>query len=283
MMPPSQPPTLPLGKTSQIPQRYDPSLLYPIPRSAGRAKFLGESAVLFSGCDRWDCFEVSWLTSGGLPQCAFAKIQYPAHSPNMVESKSLKLYLMGFNHERYGSPNALAEKIVTDLSQILGSSEVICELVPFEKIASPTPYHTLGACIDTDATSPPTKGLRCLSKLGQGSGPALVQEQLYSHVLRSLCPVTHQPDWATVVVRYRGPQLDRNALFHYLATYRNHPGFHEDCCERIFTDILTACGPTELAVGCYFARRGGIAISPVRYRSSPEFCQALFAIRLDRQ
>ncbi|MEO1403187.1 MAG: NADPH-dependent 7-cyano-7-deazaguanine reductase QueF [Cyanobacteria bacterium J06635_1] len=272
-------PTIPLGKVSQIPQQYDPSLLYPVPRSAGRAKFLGELALPFSGCDRWDCFEVSWLTPSGVPQCAFAKIQYPAHSPNIVESKSLKLYLMGFNQAQYDSPLALSKMIAADLVPVLGTSEIACEIVPFEQMTPPMPYHTLGKCIDTgietgiDASS--AARLHCTS--------AHVQEQLYSHALRSLCPVTSQPDWATVVVRYRGPKLEPSSLFHYLVTYRDHQGFHEECCERIFTDILTACAPTELAVGCYFARRGGIAISPIRYRSSPEFCQPLFDIRLDRQ
>ncbi|MEM9165058.1 MAG: NADPH-dependent 7-cyano-7-deazaguanine reductase QueF [Cyanobacteria bacterium P01_F01_bin.4] len=274
------PSAIPLGKVSQIPQQYDSSLLYPVPRAVGRAKFLDEATMPFSGCDRWDCFEVSWLTPSGIPQCAFAKIQYSAHSPNIVESKSLKLYLMGFNQAHHDSPVALSKIMVADLVEVLGTPEVSCEIVPFEQMARPTPYHTLGACIDTsgletriDAPSPAR--LYCTTEP--------VQEQLYSHVLRSLCPVTRQPDWATVVVRYRGPKLDRSSLFHYLVTYRDHQGFHEECCERIFTDLLTACAPTELAVGCYFARRGGIAISPIRYRSSPEFCQPLFDIRLDRQ
>ncbi|MEM9904401.1 MAG: hypothetical protein AAF921_05180, partial [Cyanobacteria bacterium P01_D01_bin.44] len=141
-------PAIPLGKVSQIPQHYDPSLLYPVPRSVGRAKFLGEAAVPFWGCDRWDCFEVSWLTPNGIPQCAFAKIQYPAHSPNIVESKSLKLYLMGFNQAPYDSPAALSKIIVADLTQVLDTAEITCEIVPFEQMVRPTPGHTLGEYID---------------------------------------------------------------------------------------------------------------------------------------
>ncbi|MEM9909132.1 MAG: NADPH-dependent 7-cyano-7-deazaguanine reductase QueF, partial [Cyanobacteria bacterium P01_D01_bin.44] len=167
--------------------------------------------------------------------------------------------------------------------QVLDTAEITCEIVPFEQMVRPTPGHTLGEYIDPGiyAETNPNVDVPAAAHLHCTSEP--VQEQLYSHVLRSLCPVTSQPDWATVVVRYRGPKLDRSSLFHYLVTYRNHQGFHEECCERIFTDILSACAPTELAVGCYFARRGGIAISPIRYRASPEFCQDLFDIRLDRQ
>lgn len=278
-------PTLPLGKISPVPQQYDPSLLYPVPRSVGREHFLNGRKVSFLGCDRWDCFEISWLNPSGVPQSAFAKIQYPADSPNIVESKSLKLYLTGFHETRYASSVALSKIVTADLSQVLETAEVSCEILPFSKMLRPTPYDQLGECIDTavEGEMGPWSITEPASLLRLAEAQSLVEEQLYSQVLRSLCPVTSQPDWATVVVRYCGHQLDRAALFRYLASYRNHQGFHEACCEQILIDILRACAPDELAVGCYFARRGGISITPIRYSGAADFCSALLSVRLDRQ
>lgn len=278
---------LPLGKVSPVPQQYDPSLLYPVPRAVGRESFLSPSlngkVVPFVGCDRWDCFEVSWLNANGIPYSAFANIQYPANSPNIVESKSLKLYLTGFHETRYPSSTALAKIVVADLSKVLETDEVSCEISPFSQMALPTSYEQLGECIDTavEGEIGPLTVADPASLLK--STTTQVEEQLYSQILRSLCPVTSQPDWGTVVVRYCGNQIDRAALFRYVAAYRNHQGFHEACCEQIFTDILRMCAPDELAVGCYFARRGGISITPIRYSGSVSFCSALLSIRLDRQ
>lgn len=280
-------PKLPLGKVSSVPDHYDPGLLYPVPRQVGRAAFLPEGDVPFQGRDRWDCFEVSWLNAQGVPQSTYASIQYTAHSPNIVESKSLKLYLTGFHNTRYDSPQALASIITTDLAQALQTSDIHCQIFSFEQMAAPTGYNSLGQCLDgldiqdldfsTVAAANAQQFLRC-NKIAPP-----VEEQLYSHGLRSLCPVTSQPDWATVVIRYRGCPIEPASLFRYLAAYRNHQGFHEACCEQMFVDILAACEPTELAIGCYFARRGGIAITPIRYLSDRTFSEDLFTIRLDRQ
>ena len=279
-------PALPLGKVSAVPDSYSPDLLYPVPRAVGRSQFLSGSSVPFQGSDRWDCFEVSWLSDRGIPQTAYANIQYSASSPNIVESKSLKLYLTGFHNTRCVSSQALAEQITTDLAAALDAADVSCDIIPFAQMPEPTPYQNLGQCLDTleltgegldfDANQPVS-----LLQCNEAAAPATAQ--VYSHNLRSLCPVTGQPDWATVVVRYRGRLIEPASLFRYLMAYRNHQGFHEACCEQMFVDILSACAPDELAVGCYFARRGGIAITPVRYLSDRSFCEDMFTLRLDRQ
>lgn len=275
----------PLGQFSLIPAAYDPTQLYPIRRSDNRRQLEIAAALPFAGIDRWDCFEVSWLAANGAPQNAFATIQYPADSEFMVESKSLKLYLMGFHQARYASAAALSETLVTDLVSLLGTDQVRCHLTSLEQMAAPTALASLGDCID--AAIPPAHLLNLAAAptaaLLQADPANPIAEQLYSNQFRSLCPVTGQPDWATVVVRYHGPRLDRAALLGYLSAYRQHPGYHEDCCERIFLDILTACQPSALVVGCFFARRGGIAISPIRWLPSMAPPQAMLNTRLARQ
>ncbi|MEO1394443.1 MAG: NADPH-dependent 7-cyano-7-deazaguanine reductase QueF [Cyanobacteria bacterium J06634_5] len=283
-------PALPLGKVSPVPLTYDPGLLYPVPRAVGRSHFLAGENVPFLGCDRWDCFEVSWLTLSGIPKSAFAQIQYPADSPNIVESKSLKLYLTGFHTQHYDTADTLSQIIASDLQTVLETTAVSCQILPFQRLAVPTPYEALGICIDDAVTGDtltlttaqeeqPYTLLQTVAPVFQATAvnkteaegmaeAEVVEEQLYSQILRSLCPVTSQPDWASVVIRYRGRQLDRAALFKYIAAYRNHQGFHEACCEQIFTDIWRTCQPEALAVGCYFARRGGISITPIRYASN---------------
>jgi 7-cyano-7-deazaguanine reductase len=272
----------PLGQLSPIPATYAPTLLYPIPRRQNRQRLKIVGPIPFAGLDRWDCFEVSWLAANGMPQSAFAVIQYPADSVAMVESKSLKLYLMGFHQTRYASAAALTETLVHDLTTLLGSDAVQCTLMPFEQMAAPTAFTTLGHPLDELAQAMPLASepnaalLRCAA-----ADP--VEEQLYSNRFRSVCPVTGQPDWATVVLRYCGSRIDRAALLVYLSAYRQHSGYHEDCCERIFLDILTACQPSALVVGCFFARRGGIAISPVRWLPSMATPQDILSLRLARQ
>ncbi len=247
-----------LGKRSEYVNEYKPSLLFTIPRQLNRSEIGVNSTQLpFYGYDIWNHFEVSWLNIKGKPQVAMAIIKVPANSPNIIESKSLKLYFNSFNNYRLASQNKLLELIRTDLSTAV-EAEISVELLPLTETNS----LINSICIDdldvviTDYTVNPT-----LLKVDPHRE---VSEQIYSNLLKSNCPVTQQPDWATVIINYTGPVIEHAALLKYIISFRNHNEFHEQCVERIFCDILQYCKPCALTVSARFTRRGGIDINPVR-------------------
>ncbi len=266
-----------LGQTTEYPQHYSPELLFPISRTEGRAAVgLPESAALpFSGVDLWTHYEVSWLDAQGKPIVAAAEITVPATSPFLIESKSLKLYFNSLNFERFPDMDAFLLRVQTDLSQVAGALVKV-------GLVLPTQYRQLalsdfpGICLDTLPLSCETFVLCPDALQSQGE---VVDEILHSHLLRSNCPVTNQPDWGSVLIRYRGPAIDRLGLLAYLVSYRRHADFHEQCVERIFMDILTRCGPESLTVYARYTRRGGLDINPFRSTESvaPE------SVRLFRQ
>ncbi|PMR74000.1 NADPH-dependent 7-cyano-7-deazaguanine reductase QueF [Billgrantia endophytica] len=250
----------PLGRESAYPEQYDAALLYPISRAANRAPLGIEAGALpFVGQDEWHAFEVSWLNARGKPIVAVARFRLPADSPNLIESKSWKLYLNGFNQTRFDS----RERVVTILEQDLAAAAgapVSVEL--FDVDAPALAVRELpGECLDdldieiSDYT-PSTEHLRVSEDV--------VEETLYSHLLKSNCPVTGQPDWGSVLIRYRGPRLDREGLLRYLVGYRQHQDFHEHCVEHIFTDLMARARPERLLVLARYVRRGGLDISPWR-------------------
>ena len=251
----------PLGRQVSGSTRYDPSLLYPLERSEGRARLgLGEGSPPFSGTDVWHAYELSWLEAGGRPRVALGRIEVPADSPRMVESKSLKLYLNAFNGSTFAGAGAVRETIARDLREATGGAVTVTlaglDDPAFRGVAAP------GECIDeaplAGPVDAPTRDLLRVDAREQ------VEETLHSHLLRSLCPVTAQPDWATVVVSYRGPRLDHGALLTYLVAFREHQDFHEQCVERMFLDLTAALAPERLAVQALYTRRGGLDISPWR-------------------
>ncbi|HEY2344871.1 MAG TPA: NADPH-dependent 7-cyano-7-deazaguanine reductase QueF [Xanthomonadaceae bacterium] len=250
----------PLGKAVAWPDRYDPSLLFPIARAEGRAElWLRSESLPFVGYDLWTAYELGWLDARGKPQVAIAELRVPADSPNLVESKSLKLYLNSFAQARMDSADALRTVLARDLSAA-GGGEIAVALLP---VADAMPVRELeGECIDDLDLD--------IAGYGPPDPDALrvhedaVDETLLSHLFRSNCPVTGQPDWASVQVRYRGPRIDREGLLRYLVSFRNHAGFHEQCVERIFVDLLACCGPEALSVYARYTRRGGIDINPWR-------------------
>lgn len=268
-------PELLLGKNTPVVEQYAPGLLYPIPRSEGR-NALGVGANLpFSGCDVWHAYELSWLDSQGLPQARIGRFTFPADSSNMVESKSFKLYLNSLNNHAFESESHMRAVVVEDLGRTVGAS------VQLEVLALDDPElagATLqGLCLDTLTpaarwASPEAAQLSC-------DANAQVEEVLYSHLLRSLCPVTGQPDWASLRIAYRGGAIDHCQLLGYILAYRNHQEFHEQCIERIFCDITRQCAPEALSVQGFYTRRGGLDINP--YRSSGEPANPL--PRLHRQ
>ena len=253
----------PLGARSDYPRGYDASLLFPIARSLGRAELgLGDAASLpFRGVDLWNAYELSWLDERGKPQVALGQFRVPAQSPNLVESKSFKLYLNGFNQERVGGIDTLRAVLARDLSAAAGAAVEVA-LVPVERFGAARIAELDGECIDTLDVAIDDYGPPQPDYLRVGAGR--VEETLVSHLLKSNCPVTGQPDWASVQVRYAGAPIERKGLLRYLVSFRDHAGFHEQCVERIFVDITRRCAPERLAVYARYTRRGGLDINPWR-------------------
>jgi 7-cyano-7-deazaguanine reductase len=260
---------LPLGKHSAYPEHYDPSLLAPIPRAENRrALGIKADALPFCGADIWNAFELSWLNLHGKPVVARGRFIFPCQSPNLVESKSLKLYLASLNQHAFADINAARDCIRQDLSTAAGA-DVEVLLQDFsgmqEMLDAPT-----GICLDQLAVACEQYEVDAgLLQLAQSDAAyeQLVDEVLYTDLFRSRCPITRQPDWATLTVCYQGPQIDQAGLLRYLVSYRQHNDFHENCVERIFCDITSRCRPQSLSVEANFLRRGGLDINPVRATS----------------
>ncbi|GAA0568103.1 NADPH-dependent 7-cyano-7-deazaguanine reductase QueF [Halomonas salifodinae] len=250
----------PLGRDSAYPEHYDAGLLYPIPRAANRAPLgIEEGQLPFVGEDEWHAFELSWLNARGKPVVAVARFRLPADSPNLIESKSWKLYLNSFNQTRLESREALIATLEADLAAAAGAP-VTVELFGVDDAAL-APQRLPGDCLDdldieVNDYTPSAEHLVV--------GEEVVEETLHSHLLKSNCPVTGQPDWGSVLIRYRGPRLDREGLLRYLISYRQHQDFHEHCVEHIFTDLLARARPERLLVMARYVRRGGLDISPWR-------------------
>ncbi|HBP42728.1 MAG: NADPH-dependent 7-cyano-7-deazaguanine reductase QueF [Vreelandella alkaliphila] len=253
----------PLGRDSAYPEHYDAGLLYPIPRAANRAPLgIEDSKLPFVGEDEWHAFEVSWLNNRGKPIVAVARFRLPADSPNLIESKSWKLYLNSLNQTRFESREAVQHVLVRDLAAAAGAA-VSVELLAVDD-AELAPQRLPGECLDdldidiSDYT--PSAAHLAVSE-------EIVEETLHSHLLKSNCPVTGQPDWGSVLIRYKGPKIDREGLLRYLIGYRQHQDFHEHCVEHIFTDLMQLAKPDELLVLARYVRRGGLDISP--WRATP--------------
>jgi len=254
----------PLGKPSAYKTEYDPTLLFPIPRQPKRAEIgLAEGTrAPFFGVDVWNAYEVSWLNQKGKPQVAIANFIIPSDTPNIIESKSFKLYLNAFNQTRVASPEALQQLLHHDLSEAVGGT-VQVRLVTEADFAGQKMGELDGLLLDrldieVDRYEPAPDLLRA----AQNEPP--VEETLVSHLLKSNCLVTGQPDWGSVQIRYVGAPIDQEGLLKYLISFRNHNEFHEQCVERIFMDVMRACKPVKLAVYARYTRRGGLDINPFR-------------------
>jgi len=257
--------TLPLGKATEYPAQYDPSLLFPIPRSENRLKLdiKPNQALPFVGVDIWNAFELGWLNKKGKPQIALAEFQIPADSPNMIESKSFKLYLNSLNSARFEDEAEVRERLITDLSAVAGS-KISTRINPTEAVAKKGMQEMSGVLmdrldieIDPSLSADPT-----LLEVNESFGP--IEQCLVSHLLKSNCPVTGQPDWASVQIRYQGRPILEEGLLRYLIGFRQKGEFHEHCVETIFTDIKRQCKPEKLSVYARYTRRGGLDINPFR-------------------
>lgn len=256
----------PLGKNSAYISQYDASLLFGIAR-ATKWRELGFTAdsLPYFGVDIWNCYELSWLLPSGKPVVAIAQFAVPADSPNIIESKSFKLYLNSFNQSVYSSFAQVQAVLMADLSKV-AQAAVQVEIKTLEAITAEGLHQPQGVCIDdldinlSVYEHPALEMLVC--------GTEQVEEQLYSHLLKSNCPVTGQPDWGTVLVHYRGAALDHASLLTYLVSFRQHQDFHEQCVERIFLDLKKCLNPEFLSVSARYLRRGGLDINPYRSTES---------------
>ena len=252
---------LSLGQQSAYISQYTPSLLQPVPRSLNRDDLGLRGELPFQGCDVWTLYELSWLNAKGKPVVAIGEVFVPATSPNLIESKSFKLYLNSFNQTRCDSLEAVQALLVQDLSGCAGAP-VSVTLFTLDQ-ATHQIAQLPGECIDSLDIE--VDGYEFDETLLQGAaGHEIVEETLHSHLLKSNCLVTSQPDWGSVVIHYRGPRLDREKLLRYLISFRQHNEFHEQCIERIFTDLKHFCAPEKLTVHARYTRRGGLDINPFR-------------------
>ncbi|WP_192889253.1 NADPH-dependent 7-cyano-7-deazaguanine reductase QueF [Vibrio bathopelagicus] len=257
---------LTLGQKTEYSNQYDASLLQPVPRSLNRDDLALDGDLPFVGHDIWTMYELSWLNTNGLPQVAVGEVFIPATSPNLIESKSFKLYLNSYNQTQFESWDQVTERLTQDLSACAGETVIV-------HVNSVTDYTNQpivtmeGDCIDNQDIQITSYDFEA-SLLEGAAGEKNVEETLHSHLLKSNCLITNQPDWGSVEIAYSGKQIDREALLRYLVSFREHNEFHEQCVERIFTDIMKYCAPSKLTVFARYTRRGGLDINP--YRSTEQ-------------
>jgi 7-cyano-7-deazaguanine reductase len=263
-----------LGKASAYADDYDASLLFPIARAGKREEIDVSAQAPFFGADMWTAYELSWLNLRGKPQVALAQVVVPCETPNIIESKSFKLYLNSFNNSRFANASAVLALLRRDLSEAAWRGAVL------PATASAPPSIGVKLLLPDMFDREPLQELDGLSLdrldiectrytpapdlLSANADEASVTEVLTSHLLKSNCLVTGQPDWGSVQISYSGPPIDQEGLLQYLVSFRNHNEFHEQCVERIFMDIWRRCKPAKLAVYARYTRRGGLDINPFR-------------------
>lgn len=257
-----------LGQTTDYPKTYAPEILYPIPRSLGRQSLALSAEKLSIGMDWWHVFELSWLNPLGISQVAMARLAIPANSDYIVESKSLKLYFNSLNFTEFDNVNDVQKTVETDLSNLL-KADVTMQIFDVKDYQSLPINEPQGDCIDnaldnsTDKIAI-TNDVDNFSLVFADNSPVIRSQVYHSHLLRSNCPVTNQPDWGTVEIQIDCPLIDTAGLLLYVLTFRQHNGFHEQCVEQIFSDLTSAFNPSKLLVRAWYTRRGGIDINPCR-------------------
>jgi 7-cyano-7-deazaguanine reductase len=272
-----------LGQVSLGDSSHNPKRLFPISREPNRlALGLNASSLPFVGVDVWNHYEVSWLNVLGKPCVAMARIIYDCTSPNLIESKSLKLYFNSLNQSCFESVTALTLQIKHDLSECLKTDVAVQLFLASDWKARMISERFSGYCVDD-------LNIACsvyevdTSLLALEAGGEIVEEQLCSDLLRSNCPVTNQPDWGSVQVSYKGPRISPESFLKYIVSFRNHQGFHEQCIEQIFIDILKHCTPEKLTVYGRYTRRGGLDINPYRSTEAFNWDDNAFELDLMRQ
>lgn len=266
----------PLGKTTQYLSEYAPELLFPIARSEKRDE-LDSKFLQFTGEDIWNAYELSWLNKKGLPKVAIAEFRVPSNSSHIIESKSLKLYLNSFNQTKFDDQDQVKNTLVADLSKAANADVQVSLFEPDEN-----EYFAVkkleGDCLDHQDIEIDDYSYNP-KYLDTSHSSTLVSEVLVSHLLKSNCLITSQPDWASVLIKYRGKKICHEGLLRYLVSFRSHNEFHEQCVERIFSDIKAYCQPERLTVYARYTRRGGLDINPWR----SDFENNIPNIRISRQ
>ncbi len=264
----------PLGKKVKYISTYSPDLLFPIPRESKRKEIGINDKLPFKGCDIWNSFELSWLNNKGKPVVAFAEFIIPADSPNIIESKSFKLYLNSFNNTHFASVTEAEKRLHSDLSKAAGKEITVkADLI---KNQTPTLQCFDDLCLDDYDISCDTYHV---DSNYLTTNDEFITEKLYSNLLKSNCPITGQPDWASIQICYTGIKINHTGLLKYIVSFRDHDEFHEQCIERMFCDIMKRCQPQSLSIYARYTRRGGLDINP--YRSTDNEC--VENIRLFRQ
>jgi len=250
----------PLGHATDYPDHYDASLLFAVPRAPQREELGIRGDLPFAGADVWTAYEHTWLERAGKPCVAILSFEVPVTSPSIVESKSVKLYLGSFAQSRFAGAQEVGEVIEHDLSAATGAP-VRVGITAQRAFVHARIADLAGESVDDVAIATDRYEVDPSPLLAAGD---TVAETLRSDLFRSVCPITGQPDYASVAITYRGPRIDRAGLLRYLVSYRGHAGFHEHCVERIFVDIMEHCRAERLTVYARFTRRGGIDINPFR-------------------
>lgn len=246
-----------LGKNVEYRSNYNPDLLFKIARSDGR---LYLPNMNYYGFDVWNCYEVSWLNPSGKPEVRILELYIDSSSEFIIESKSLKLYLFSLNNEKFASDQDVHRIIKNDLESLLGCSIYVNmkTLQEYENIKIEKPQGSL--IDDEEIEEAYTEPNRSIIKLMPGE----IEEKLYSNLLKTNCLITSQPDWATLIISYKGRALSRKSLLEYIISFRSENMFHEHSVERIFTDIASSASYEKLVVEARYTRRGGIDINPIR-------------------
>lgn len=261
-----------LGKNSSYASQYNPKLLFAIPRQEKRHEIGIDSNLPFYGVDIWNHYEVSWLNPKGKPQIAIAEITVPCTSPNIIESKSMKLYFNSFNNTKIPSVTELRKIIEQDLNNTTASLTTV-KIFEINRMQDNSFQGINLDNLDVECS------IYTVNRDYLKTNTNLVTETVYSHLLKSNCLVTNQPDWGSVQINYTGRQIDHEGLLKYIISYRNHNEFHEQCIERIFIDIYDICKPKELSVYGRFTRRGGLDINVFRSTANSQTLNNIKTLR----
>lgn len=262
---------LTLGQKTEYKSEYDPNLLQAVPRRLNRDSLGITVAQPFTiGADIWTLYELSWLNPQGVPQVAIADVSIDFRSENLIESKSFKLYLNSFNQTRFASLEEVQQRIQADLTKC-ASGQISVKIYKLSDFTQQSIVDFSGECIDEQDIQIDNYqfSTKALQEIASGE---LVEERLVSHLLKSNCLITSQPDWGSVQIHYVGKRLDREKLLRYIVSFREHNEFHEQCVERIFCDLMQFAKPEKLTVYARYTRRGGLDINPFRsnFESLPE-------------
>ena len=263
--------SLKLGQKTEYASQYDRTLLQPVPRALNRDGLgITQNQPFTIGADIWTAYEISWLNEKGLPQVAIADIYLDYQSQNLIESKSFKLYLNSFNQSKFADFNAVQQTMQRDLSEC-AQGDVTVRLNPVAVYDSQKIDHLQGDCIDQQDIEITSYEFNA-DWLKDCVSDEIIEEKLVSHLLKSNCLITNQPDWGTLHIHYVGKKIDHEKLLRYVVSFRQHNEFHEQCVERIFCDLMHYAKPEKLTVYARYTRRGGLDINPFRsnFENLPE-------------